>query len=1038
MFIISQTNFKAVAAIPTDINLSVNEAANKMSESSSPRPSNGASHTNGGSSKGNSLPELAHVTNNIIPLSNVLRFYTQDAYSQLSRMIDNLSKTRTLESDNMRKKKFLELIVSLRQDFIKLYTLVKWAQRAKDVSKLIDLLNWLRTQDFYFDNLAMGLNELNNFSGAKLPNSDILTAMEVLVKGRPQLPSYDYIENPPISAKKTLEVLHDLNLTLTARMALLDDLPPRFVNNYVVRDGRVVVTIPNEFQVSFTVANDLIIEGEDDYYKSPFFFIDFAFLFGINPDTSLITHKDARVITTLPKSSREKLENTLNQILLKESLFGLYKILHNYANSFKLYLISRQLRDLSINSKWRGIIQYKYQPSLVIINYWSNQYLSRNWKSFIEIGIDKNYALNFRWFKNGRYELDHGITELQGDSGEVLDSQDLNVDSTLSLIINKHSELHMSRIFEAYSKVAPDSSVSMINPYQMLLTLTPRKQTIFAINPLSGYFYFLNPSSIEMSTESKINGKPQNAKSSGFIGESSMIASVVNNLILLRVESLAQMLQIKLATTQWIVNDFITLNEYESIKLFNFLSNEKVNQFDKTIFVRRLSWPSSWFLISMISGATSKLYWWVARLRSIKGAWKIQWVQKINSASEHLLDYKFFKNLSRTSSDAIIRHLIVEELQKMDIGSVAITNQQAYRKFSLSSSFDPEKETIMALYNTGNLLPVSVCSTTLFLKICFLNETDKTHLKLSIAGFLRNMNPSYAKSLHGLGVTVDEENDQFILNSSLDLSTKLSESIELPGGQPMLGPLMDNLAKLNLLLKVLDQLDRSNIEIQSNLAEEISFEIDQYYKPFVLRISNNEDRTFILEAADTERDNVKILVKILNEDLATSNTALVGSFRYLREVANIFKAIDTITRILGAKNKNRLANNLLKLHFELSFTSLNQSQLIFWINDIHQNSKRVLRDKIVFGLSLKSNRFSKNKLLVIKFSMKDNFNSQNLKFKELFELIFKAASELQQDATKTGKLFTRLNYDFLMDSSFLSPYMLKITEAFIQYLEASS
>ena len=95
-------------------------------------------------------PDIPHITNNIIPLSNVLKFYTQEAYKQLTTAIENLSSTKDTENDSSRKKFFLNLIISLRQDFIKIYTLVKWASSSKDISKLIDLLNWFRFSRFLF------------------------------------------------------------------------------------------------------------------------------------------------------------------------------------------------------------------------------------------------------------------------------------------------------------------------------------------------------------------------------------------------------------------------------------------------------------------------------------------------------------------------------------------------------------------------------------------------------------------------------------------------------------------------------------------------------------------------------------------------------------------------------------------------------------------------------------------------------------------------------------------------------------------------
>ncbi|GEQ69073.1 hypothetical protein JCM33374_g2744 [Metschnikowia sp. JCM 33374] len=508
-------------------------------------------------------PEIPHVTNNIVPLSTVLRFHTQEAYKQLSRQIESLAHTRTTEPDAVRKRKLLTVIVALRQDFVKLYALVKWAQRSKDVSRLIDLLNWLRTQEFYFDNLALGLNELNHFSGAKLPQADLLTAMEVLVKGRPQLASYNYLERPPVSPQRILQVLHDLNLALTARMALVDDMPPRFRRNYVVKDGRVIFTLAHEFRVSITVANDLIVDSADDYYKSPFFFIDFAFLFGANHNNSLTTHRDSKLATELPKSSREKLEAVINQTLLTHSLTGLYDVLHKYATSFKLYLISRQLRSLSINSKWRGNIQYKYSSFLVIINYWANHHLSRSWRSFIEIGIDKNYNLNFRWFKNGKYDHDHGIPSLGSSSTPTdpetptssEDVQELNIDFVLSLIINKHSEILIRKVYDSYTSTVSSDTVSIINPHQLLIKLTPKKSTIFAINPLTGHFYFMNPSPIETAIQAKINSKPSVVKNKNFISESDMINNVVTNLIQLQTENLSKTIKMRLVTMGWVANE---------------------------------------------------------------------------------------------------------------------------------------------------------------------------------------------------------------------------------------------------------------------------------------------------------------------------------------------------------------------------------------------------------------------------------------------------------------------------------------------------
>lgn len=1005
-----------------------------MNESVSSATTNGTSKGKGGTPL---LPELPHITNNIVLLSNVLRFHTQEAYKQLSRLIENLANTRTSESDVSRKRKFLELIISLRQDFIKIYTLVKWAQNSKDVSKLIDILNWLRTQEFYFDNLGYGLNELNNFSGAKLPNSDILTSLEVLVKGRPQLPSYNFIERQKISPERILEVLRDLNLTLVARMALIDDMSPRFQKNYVVRDGRVTITIPNEFEVSITVANDLIVENEEDYYKSPFFFIDFAFLFGINPESSLITHRDSNIITRLPKTSREKLEAVVNQVLLKQSLKGLYSLLHEYAVSFKLYLISKQLKDLSVNSKWRNNIQFKYNTSLIIINYWSNHYLSRNWKSFIEIGIDKQYNLNFRWFKNGKYNFNHDIQDISGADSDTGEPADLSVDFILNLVINKHSEMLISKIFKQLQEMTTDF-VSYNNPYQLSIKLTPKRTTILAINPLTGFFYFMDPSLIESQCQNRINNQPSQVKNRSFISEQDMVVNVVSNLVQLRLDTFNRSLSTKLITTEWISNNIIKLNDYETAKLFNFILDEKTMTHNTILFYRCRTWPSSWFLINMISGLTSNTYWWVARLKSIKGEWKIQWVQMLKAGEEQDFDYKFFTNLSKSCSNMIVDHMITEELQKRSIQFVKVTNHSVLTRFNIPHTLRntvSDHQTVIALHNTGNLLPVSVTSNTLFLVVQLVSENNSSKLNLTICGNFSSGSQADEETFAKLNVKINPDTQTFEFLNSMDLSSKSIENGESNTAHNLVNQLLSTVEKVNTLIQMLNQLKKTDIRVTNNSFSEITFDVDPLYKHFHLNLPANDLAALTLAPSEDEDQLVKLITKFLSQQMNESHTALVGTIEYLKQYVPIFKTIGVLKEILKDISKERLPNELRRLQLELKFSNLNCVQFLFYINLLGApNSKKVHMDKIVFSLSFKRNKFDKAKRLLLKVSLKENLNSENLKYKKLFEDIFRAATELQQEKPK-GTVFVKLNYDFLMDPDMLEPLMRKVTDCFLRFLK---
>lgn len=981
-------------------------------------------------------PKLPHVTDNVIPLSNILRFYTQESYKQLSRVIENLAITRTTESDVTRKRKFLEVIILLRQDFLKIYTLIKWAQNSKDVGKLIDILNHLRQQEAFFQHLAMGLNEMNHFLAAKLPNPDIPTALDVLTRGRPQLPSYNFLAKPKVSSEKILQVLHDLNLALTARMALTEDMPKRFQGNYEVKDGRVIFTVPNEFQVSVTAGNDLIAETDEDYVKSPYYFIDFAFMFGINPDTSFISQGDSRVVTALPKLSLRKLETIANQVLLKLSLPGLYDLLHQYSIYYKLYLISRQLKDLSLNSKWRKNIQFQYKPSLIIINYWCKLYLSTGWKLFIEIGIDKQYNLNFRWFKNGKYVTEERSEAVIG-SGVTDDLGDLSVDSILNLVINKHSKMFISRIYDELSAVLPRDAVSVINSFQLLIELNSQKSVVLAINPLSGLFYFLEPSSIEMHYEAKINS-PVTTRNNEFVSEKDLTANVVANLISLRLEMCHRIINTKLVTNEWIPNDIIKINEFETVKLFTFDVDKSSTTRNQISFYRSPNWPNSWFLINMVSGLSSELYWWVARIKSIKGEWKIQWVQKLVTDEKNPLDFAFFKNLAQQCSNTIINHMVIEELRARGFNYLVLENADPMTTLGLKAE-DFELGSNIALFNDGLILPTNIALSTVFLTVLLSISAGKLTLHSALRGTLTSSGNANPKFLSQFNFEVQDDPPSFSLFNSEEITSKVSANSDGAANAALLDLLFANLDKVKLLIKVLLQLQNSNTTENDSVLQKVVFHMDPYYKPFTLFLPTADAQKLSLAANSEEQKMVHTVVRFLNDEILHSPEALVGSFRYLKEAVNLFKAINVVSSVMQKGGIENLQNGLLKLQFEAKFLNLMMVLLVFAFN-YFSSPKKVASDRIILALKLTKSSFDSKERVLVRFSMKENLNTHNLKYKGLFEKIFKAIGELQQEAAAnpTQPYMTKLNYDVLLESSLLEPLLRKISDCFIAYSKSSA
>ncbi|CAN3376894.1 hypothetical protein DIURU_001672 [Diutina rugosa] len=1089
---------------------------------------NGQALTNGHSngSMTSEPPDIPHITNNIVSLHTVLKYYTTEAYNQLTTIIETLASTKNSETDVEQKLRFLQKITSIREDFVKLYTLVKWAANANDVSMLIDLLNWFRMQDFHFEQLAFQTNSLNSFGGAKLPNSDIDTALEVLIQGRPQLPSYNYIPTPQVTPKKILQVLRDLNLVLTTRMALLENIPQRFLNSYEVRDGRIYFTIANEFQVAVTVANDEMLTSDADYHQSPFYFVDFKFLFGLNPETSLITHHDNKIVTNLPRSSQERLEKVANQVLYSSGLPGLYDLLHKYSISFKLYLIAKQLRELSINSKWRGNIQFNYQhgSAHIIINYWCSQTLSRNWRSFIELGVDRSYMLNFRWFKDGQYIENHGISGLffkeqtedssvplaitrsdsmsssmvQMDSAVPEDNEDpgdISVDLILNTIVNKHSEMLMLSIYDALVELfsrssSEDTPVSWVTPHQIRLQLSPHKSTIFAINPLTGWYYFVDPTPMEENITVKINSTPTLVPSSRlkFVSEEVMVAKIVDHLIQLRLESHRAEVNTKLLTTGWICNEIIKLNDFEHTKL---LTSDATSTKSRTMtqFYRRKNWPSSWFLISMLTGFSSKTYWWVARIKSIKGDWKLQWIERLRfdegandtvdngGPSEKMesevsenhgsvnkgvepyhLTYRWFSDLSTACINMIIDHMLLEELRTRQIRYVTGANTaELMTKLGISESALSEQElelgsndrpttyeSVVVIHNLGDLLPIEVSTNCLFLKVKLVSVGGVTSMNLKLMGSLKlNMNfaPGNVDSLN-----LRIRDSTFEIFEDINLTNRINNETSANHPlTPLLEPVFNRLNKLNQLIKIFQQLEKNGMEVVENKLDKIIVKTDSSLGQNIqIRMPNNplEAVKFLpVDGSERSSPEITLILDYLNSYISASASpdSMLGVVRYIKEVTPILLSVQQVRQMVHNVSDTLLGpSRVPRLLFDIKISTLDIISFVFQINQwIGPSTKsKLTKDKIIINLSFKTNKFARCPTNLIKISLKDNINPENLRYKRLFELIFRSINEMK--VSREAQPIIKLNCDFLVSPSVIQDMMLKIAECFVVYLRSEN
>ncbi|ONH68442.1 Mediator of RNA polymerase II transcription subunit 14 [Cyberlindnera fabianii] len=509
-------------------------------------------------------PEIPHITTNIIPLSQILRKFAESSFSELQQVI------QTQPNNEAKKKRLLELIVRLRQEYVRLYVLTKWSRTsAQDFTKFIDILVWLKEQTFHFNNLIWGTKSLNqSLLSAKLPNPDLITALEVYTNGRPTLPTHNFIE-PKISTKKVLSTLKELNTILYMKYATADDLPEEFTN-YSIKDGRIYI---------YTEDYNLQISTADE--TGPFFLISFEFTFG-----DFVTSRH--------------LMRVCNETLRTSGFQELKRLLTNYTNTMKLYLIHQKLSPMkTIKHVYH---QDKFQ---IVVHYWVNSFVFKY--SYIEIGLNRANKIVYKWFRQGEYI--ETFDEVQ-DFGLFLRD-----------IYHRHATFILDQIDD----------------------LTVNK-SLLQINELTGLFYFKN-------TTPTLNASLKKLNIDDFKNINDNLQSIRMDVKFLKISTI-------LSVTGWIPNELIKLNPQELKKLPSpIFQQEKAYALTKNMkFYTRKEWPSNWFLILFID---TKVKSFIGNIKSMLGQWTLQAPSELNIES---FDYKISKQLIDYVSKKIMIHLITQEL----------------------------------------------------------------------------------------------------------------------------------------------------------------------------------------------------------------------------------------------------------------------------------------------------------------------------------------------------------------------------------------
>ncbi|SCV02258.1 LAMI_0G17326g1_1 [Lachancea mirantina] len=589
-------------------------------------------------------PEIPHVDFNQLSLALLLRNLTVFAMKEITQfMKTNEGPGQTQESGSPRKASFLQLVVYLRNQFLRIYVLIKWCRTIKcnNFSTMIDLLNWFRGSNMGVNSCIWALkNNLVSMADAKLPNPDLATALEVLTLGRPNLSTYNLrlsgedertgSSTSKIPPKLILKKLHDLNTILSIKISLAD-IPEEF-HHYTVKDGRVIIRVENEFELELSTINQ----------SAPFFFVDLRLLFKEN----------------LPLN-KFRMEKVINEVLFKNSnpLASVYLLLHNYVQTLQIYMIHVELQDLESKGKYSGgnlIHNYDSKTNCITLKYWLQSRLSN--KCTALVGVEQ--ASNTIVLKTELLRKTEGSGPMPNCYTNLLG----NMENVLNEITFNHSQVIKSDLISTGVFEEDDENVDVFL-FQVPTTSVAIAPIQLKINLISGVFYAKNPSPLLLFYMHQINN-------------SSNTQELIYALGRLKLDKISQVLRNMFEKTGWVCN--------RVIKLSNPISNASLKDqemvLSQDLFVRLKNWPINWYLIvGVISSNTSCLLEMrIGKIKADKGSWELKYVDQSNVTVSKLeaMSYQKVLQLKKTILQKIVNHMIIDSLNESGTENKIVSGDQ--------------------------------------------------------------------------------------------------------------------------------------------------------------------------------------------------------------------------------------------------------------------------------------------------------------------------------------------------------------------------
>jgi mediator of RNA polymerase II transcription subunit 14 len=401
-------------------------------------------------------------------------------------------------SQSMKKKGLLLDFANTQRDrFTKTIVLSDWSRNSEEMARLIDLKVWQDKQRWATPMAAQAIAETKaKMVHFREPAPNIEGAMELLATGKiKSAPDFGLIPPKRLTAKQLLRTLKNMNVTLSTRLNLDEELPAH-MNDFTIANGRATFRVPGEFEVDLSVA--------DEAPSAPFYFIDIRFLF--SPSSDLVSD-----------IVRGHLEAGVNAQLATKGLQGCYDFLHNFVLSHKINVLRRQALAMIKNGRWFECIKVEHLRRNLIIQYWTGMPGPKNW---IEIGITTGKQQKFtmrpptaelsvRWFRRG--------VEMPQEPLDF-DWTNLDMESCLMTIIGKHcfgkltsAKAEIDALSPAASPLKTEVEVpkEAVEESRLKLSLPSMRTPLSVqIEPVTGQLTISPASPVTFSSQQLINNTP--------------------------------------------------------------------------------------------------------------------------------------------------------------------------------------------------------------------------------------------------------------------------------------------------------------------------------------------------------------------------------------------------------------------------------------------------------------------------------------------------------------------------------------------------